>query len=44
MKIVQGSDADKWVTWARMQADRLDPLTDMRPAGLADERQQSSGG
>ncbi|MCX6997172.1 MAG: hypothetical protein NTV49_08810 [Kiritimatiellaeota bacterium] len=37
-KITPGSEADKWVTWARAQADRLDPLTESPPSLLDDKK------
>jgi hypothetical protein len=35
--IADGSEAQKWLTWARQQADRFDPLAPT-PASVLDER------
>jgi hypothetical protein len=35
-QIAQGSEAEKWLTWASQQADRFDPLT-KSPLSILDD-------
>ena len=42
-KMVPGSEADRWVVWARAQADRLDPLTESPSSILDDGTEDESG-